>query len=231
LYVSKWLYPLGLAVGTAKDLGNFAKALMPETSADSPLFKSKDTLNEMLSISHYSKENDELFSMHHGFWGSDGNYVGIGQYGSVDGFTSHFLIVPKENLSVSVLVNTQHAFDLIYGLAPIITGHFYENAASNRIFPDSKILEGKYVNAFNNFHDIANKSLDIWDIENVERGIIKVYANGTKSFYKQIMPYVYQKNEENSDKNFSDKIYFSVDEDTQKIIKFSVFHTDFLAVS
>lgn len=145
-YWGDWLYPSGSVIGTTNDLALFANALMPKDGQTSPLFNSNETLKEMLSIS-YTPTGEELFSVHHGFWGTDGNYRGLGHTGCVEGMVSHFVIVPEENLSISVLVNDDNGVDITFGFVWLLTGNDYPEIEDKSAFPDSKIVEGEYVHA------------------------------------------------------------------------------------
>ena len=72
VYHSDWLYPSGAAVGTSKDLALFAKSLMPKEGEQSRLFKNNSTIKEMFSGSYETVDGEEIFSIHYGFWGSNG---------------------------------------------------------------------------------------------------------------------------------------------------------------
>ena len=118
-YSGDWLYASGSVVGTTSDLMKFAQELMPSENQQSKLFANNETLQELLDVS-YSSTGEELFSIHHGFWGTNGNYIGLGHTGLVDGMCSNFVIVPEENLAISVLANAQNAYDLTYNIVNLI---------------------------------------------------------------------------------------------------------------
>lgn len=223
-YSGDWLYPSGSAVGKSEDLALFANALMPKDGLKSPLFKRNETLNEMLSIS-YTPTGEELFSIHHGFWGTDGNYKGIGHTGCVDGMVSHFLIFPKENLSVSVLVNDENGWDIAFGIPWILTGTDYTEVKDKSNFPDSKILEGEYIHARTQFVNRKNSFIP-YKIKCTEKNKIIVTIGKNSQEYIQIRPYIYENITAKSGINFKSKIYFKVE--NGKVIKATIFKNDLI---
>ena len=140
IYWGDWLYPSGSVVGTCEDLSKFAIALTPREK--SPLFQKSETLEELFKIS-YTSTGEELFSIHHGFWGTDGNFRVLCHTGCVEGMVVNFLIYPKEKFSVSVLVNDENGWDIPLGVPSLLIGTDYieDNSLS---FSDTKIFEGDY---------------------------------------------------------------------------------------
>ena len=93
---------------------------MPNKGETSPLFQKKETSDELLKIS-YTSTGEELFSIHHGFWGTDGNFRGLCHTGCVDGMVANFLIFPQEKFSVAVLVNDENGWDISLGVPSLLT--------------------------------------------------------------------------------------------------------------
>ncbi len=217
VYTGDWLYPSGSVVGTADELSKFALALMPEKGENSPLFKNSDTLNEMLKVS-YSPTNSELFSIHHGFWGTDGNYRGVGHTGCVDGMVSHFLMVPDERFSVSVLTNDESGWDIAYGVASLLTGSDYEKPS--KFEGGTEIFEGDYVLART---QIANRKrdFDIIKVKSLDSNNIELKAGKNSQTYRRIGQNLFENVTAKSGKNFKAKLYFKVvDGKVEKAVTF-----------
>lgn len=230
-YSGDWLYPSGSVIGSADELSKFAMALMPKSGKKSVLFKKSSTLDKMLKIS-YTPSGGELFSIHHGFWGTDGNTRGIGHTGCVDGMVSNFVIVPEENFSVSVLINDQYAANIISGLISMLTGHDYEEIKNKSQFSDSKIFEGQYVHARTKIFDKKSPFVT-YEIKKSDKNnniLVTIGENSDPEEYVQIRPYVYEniKSISDSDVSFSNKIYFKVKDN--KVIKAVVSKNDLIPI-
>ena len=223
-YWGDWLYPSGSVIGTAEDLSLFANALMPKQDQKSPLFANNETLNEMFSIS-YTPTGNELFSIHHGFWGTDGNYRGIGHTGCVEGMVSHFVIVPEENLSVSVLVNDENGVDISYGVVWLLTGNDYQEIEDKSKFPDSKVLDGEYVHARTR---LVNRETPFvpYSIKSLENNNIMITIDSVSQEYRQIRPYVFENITAQSGVNFKSKIYFMIKDG--KVVKATIWKNDLI---
>ena len=208
-YSGDWLYASGSVVGTTSDLMKFAQELMPSENQQSKLFANNETLQELLDVS-YSSTGEELFSIHHGFWGTNGNYIGLGHTGLVDGMCSNFVIVPEENLAISVLANAQNAYDLTYNIVNLITGSNYNEIEDKSDFPDSEVLEGEYVCART---QIANRKtpFDTYKINKIDKNKISITFNNYTQEYVQIRPYVYENITAKSGQYYKQKIYFKVE--------------------
>ena len=220
VYSGDWLYPSGSAVGTANDLSKFAKALMPEKSKKSPLFKSNKTLEEMFKIS-YTPTGKDLFSMHHGFWGPNGNYSGMGHTGCVDGMVSHFVIVPKERFSVAVLVNDENGWDVAYGVTSLLTGSEYNKSRIKFDKVNTKTLEGDYVHARTRFANRA-RDFDLIHVKSLANGHdIELKLNNNPQIYRQIEPYLFENITATHGIDYKSKIYFKVKNGSvEKIVTF-----------
>lgn len=227
VYSGDWLYPSGSIVGTASDLSKFAKALMPEKNKKSPLFKNDKTLKDMFKIS-YTPTGEELFSVHHGFWGTDGNYRGIGHTGCVEGMVSHFLIVPKERFSVSVLVNDEYGWDIAYGIASLLTGSDYGKNSKKVYTTNLQTFEGEYVNARTK---IANRSkdFDIINVRKLNNNSLTLKTGNSSETYKQISPHLFENISAKGGKNYKAKIYFKIS--NGKVEKIVTFKNDLIPIS
>ena len=224
VYTGDWLYASGSVVGTADDLSKFAVALMPEKKECSPLFKSNETLNEMFKIS-YTPTNSELFSMHHGFWGTDGNYRGVGHTGCVEGMVSHFLVVPNEKFSVSVLVNDESGWDIAYGVTSLLTGSDYTESTE---FKDgTEIFEGEYVNART---QLANREsdFDIITVKSLDSANIELKVNTVSKKYRRIGQYLFENITDTCGRDFKAKLYFKVV--NRKVEKVVTFKNDLIPI-
>lgn len=225
-YSGDWLYASGSVIGCADDLSLFANALMPKDGEISPLFDSNDTLKELLSIS-YSPTGEELFSIHHGLWGTDGNFKGLSHTGCVDGMVSNFVIVPEKNLSISILVNDQDGVDISYGVVWLLTGNDYAEIEDKSDFPDSKLLDGKYVHVRTRFFNRKTPFLP-YEVQSIDKNKIQVTINGSSSYYKQIRPYIYENITDTRGINFKSKIYFKVQD--RKVVKATIWKNDLVPI-
>ncbi len=227
VYRSNWLYPSGSAVGTVKDLALFAKALMPKEGEKSPLFNSNSTLEEMFSRSYETIEGEEIFSMHHGFWGSSGSYVGIGHSGQVDGFTSQFVINPETHFAIISLANEGEAYAVTRGLAREITGSNYETPVENvSELPSSKDVVGEYFNSRGRFHG-EGEPPTVFKITSNEENIIKIDNGERTILFKQIRPYLYMDISCNQlQEEYKSKIYFTVK--NGNVIKATLIHSELI---
>ena len=227
VYAGDWLYASGSVIGSADELSKFASALMPTKDKKSPLFKKPETLKKMLSVS-YSPTGEELFSIHHGFWGTDGNYRGLGHTGCVEGMVSHFLIVPEENFSVSVLVNGENGWDITYGLAWLLTGNDYQKFDNNSKFPNSKLFEGEYVHARTKFMN-RKKPFEIMKVESIDKNTIQVKTGNISQKYIQIRPYLFENITAKGGPALKSKIYFKTE--NGKVVKGITFKNDLIPLS
>ena len=220
VYSGDWLYPSGSAVGTANDLSKFAKALMPAKGKKSPLFKNNKTLEEMFKIS-YTPTGKDLFSMHHGFWGPNGNYSGVGHTGCVNGMVSHFVIVPKERFSVAVLVNDENGWDIAYGVTSLLTGSEYNKNRPKFDKVNTKTLEGSYVHARTRFAN-RTRDFDLINVKSLENGQdIELKANNNSQIYRQIRPYLFENITSAHGIDYKSKIYFKIKNGSvEKIVTF-----------
>ena len=225
-YHSDWLYPSGSAVGTVNVFAFFAKALMPADGETSPLFNSNDTLYEMFETS-YSPTNSELFSIHHGFWGTNGNYTGIGHTGCVQGFVSHFVINPNENLAAIALVNDDYGYDISYGVINLITSFYSIQTLPYYELPDSYEVEGAFLHARDRFHNRTTPFTPYF-VKTIDKNTIEVKHGNSMQIYKQVKPYLYENISAKSGAEFKNKIYFTVSRG--KVIKISSFHNDFIPI-
>ena len=107
---------------------------------------------------------------------------------------SNFVIVPEENLAISVLANAQNAYDLTYNIVNLITGSNYNEIEDKSDFPDSEVLEGEYVCART---QIANRKtpFDTYKINKIDKNkilllLIIIRKNTFKSdrMFMKILP-------------------------------------------
>ena len=187
------LYPAGSAIGTATDAAKFIMALMPADGKNSPLFRSNQTLSEMLTTSDFY--DNGLPRNAHGFW--EGMYaVDVLEHGgNTDSFSSNFTFSKEEKLGVIVLTNQIAESGLCYGLPVLVYGE-YEAEKGAEILPDSHKLEGSYMQARQAYVGFT-KFMGV-----LMTGHLKAEDSHTFSMFdmtfKQIAPNVYQsKNEYN----------------------------------
>ncbi len=224
LYWAEWLYASGSVIGTANDLSKFAIELM-STNMKNKLFKNKETLKELLSMS-YTSGNKELFSVFHGFLGTDGNYRGIGHTGCVEGMSSHFLILPEEELSVTILINDQNADDICVGLLNLITGSDYSKTINEEL-PSIELFKGEYVKTRT---QIVNRTtpFEIMEVTVNDKNSIKLKLGNRIEIYKQIKPYIFENIDAPENIPCNKKIYFQVH--NNKVKKYVSFACDWLPI-
>lgn len=225
VYSGDWLYASGSVIGTADDLSKFAMALMPEEKKCSPLFKSNETLKEMFKVS-YNPTDSELFSVHHGFWGTDGNYRGVGHTGCVEGMVSHFLVVPSERFSVSVLVNDESGWDIAYGVTSLLTGSDYTE--STKFEGGTEIFEGEYVNART---QLANRErdFDVITVKSLDSENIELKVDTVSKKYRRIGQYLFENVTDTCGRDFKAKLYFKVADG--KVEKGITFKNDLIPIA
>ena len=226
VYRSDWLYPTGSVVGTCEDLSKFAIALMPNKGEASPLFQKKETLDELLKIS-YTSTGEELFSIHHGFWGTDGNFRGLCHTGCVDGMVANFLIFPQEKFSIAVLVNDDNGWDISLGVPSLLTGTDYDEDTSLPL-PDTKIFEGNYVHPRTQIEN-RKKYFDIIKIKSINKSNIEIRNKNETNIYKQIRPYLFENITTKNGYKLKCKIYFKVEDG--RVIKAVIAKNDIIPIS
>lgn len=216
-YTGDWLYASGSVVGNAEALSKFAIALMPAEGESTPLFRSNETLNEMFKIS-YSPTGTELFSVHHGFWGTDGTYRGIGHTGCVDGMVSHFVIVPEKRFSVAVLSNDQDGWDVVNGVVSLLTGNDYDKPSEFKGGTD--IFEGEYVQARTQFVG-RKRNFDVIKVKSLDSKNIRLSTGNNSQVYRRIGQNLFENVTAKSGRYFKSKVYFKiVDGKVEKAVTF-----------
>ncbi|MBS4202176.1 serine hydrolase [Bacillus sp. FJAT-49732] len=185
------MYPSGGLNGTAEDLAKFAAALMPKEGETSPLFKSNDTLVEMLSQSYSPHQN--MMDIAHGFWEYDGVSRGLTHGGNTASFSSNFQIVPEEQFAVIVLTNQASEVEMSYGLIKELVG-LGEITPTVEKMPDSKELEGTYITARRMHNGFLNLYYYLipYKITVESENKIKVSIAGQSAQYLQTSPYLYR---------------------------------------
>lgn len=227
-YCSAWLYPCGSVVGTIHDLALFAKALMPSQEEKSPLFFNNSTISEMFETT-YSPKGDELFSIHHGFWGTNGIYRGFGHTGSVQGFTANFVVNPLEKTASVALANDARGYDISFGAVNLVMGPYYEdNYTDTEDFPDSLIFEGLYLNSAIRHHNRTKGYLP-YKVKAIDRNNIEISVGDEIHLYKQIRPYVFENTSDKGEMYFKSKIQFKVE--NGKVTKGSMFYYNLIPMS
>lgn len=192
------IYPSGAADGTVMALAKFAIALTPENSAESPLFETAESFNEIFSKSYPSKKLKT--SIAHGFWEYQGKILSYGHGGKTSGFTSFFSVAPEERLGLAVLVNSGTETDLIYELQELIYGEMDTLNLPAITEPSSKEVIGKYLPArasYSNFLELFNY-LSTYEISSLREGEIKLTIPGHEADYVQVSPYKYDINNSSS---------------------------------
>lgn len=208
------LYPVGSVNGTAEDLARFAMALMPEDDMDTPLFDSRDTLDEMLTQTH--PMGPGLTGFAHGFIEWDGEYRGLGHGGNTAYFSSQMNFVPEERFGVIILTNTANEMDLTSGLTEALIGKRNQTTTtSSDKLPNVKEVEGVYLGArkmYSGFLDLYGY-LSLLDVKALEDNKIEMSMAGQTSTLVQTAPYVYQRTEAHGSifKYHFGKVYFDLE--------------------
>jgi len=138
------LYPAGSATGTAEDAVKFLAALVPPAGEAGVLFKSSNTLNEMLSVSYSGMEN--FPGLAHGFFEYFGPVKILGHGGNTAAFSSLFTFAPDENFALVVMTNQAGETSMCSGLTKALYGEYKEHEKTGK-FPDAKDLTGLYIMA------------------------------------------------------------------------------------
>lgn len=205
------MYPSGGINGTAQDLAEFARALMPQVKS-SVLFKNENTLSNMLAQSYAVNRN--VPGIAHGFWEYDGKSKGFTHGGNTASFSSNFHIVPEENFAVIVLTNQAGEVDLTYGLTKELVGEREVSDVKLTDLPDSKITEGKYITARqieSGFLNVYFKLMPLV-VKSVNETDIEVSLAGQTANYTQIYPNVYKLNKGHSMFIPTNVLYFSFED-------------------
>lgn len=192
-YVS--MYPSGSINGTAEDLAQFARALMPEQGGNSSLFEEDAILDEMLSTSY--SVNEHVPGIAHGFWEYAGKFRGVTHGGNTISFSSNFHVVPEENFAVIVLTNQAGESDLSYGLVKELVGEAEPVIAEN--LPDSQEVEGTFLTARRTHSGFLNVYyyLTSLTVRSTNPDEITISMGGIPATYIQTSPYVYKLSDDN----------------------------------
>lgn len=210
------LYPAGSVNGSAEDLAKYAIALMPNDTQDSPIFNSRNTLDEMLTQSYTPNEN--MLSNAHGFWEYDGKVRGLGHGGNTSTMSSNMVIVPEENFGVIILTNASGEMAITYGLVDLLIGKSETQLEASKIdLPSSKEVEGMYISArqsLSTYTELLSYIMSL-NIMATEENEIKLNFFGMEGTYTQIQPYLYQLTSSNDPyiENDYRTIYFEMGED------------------
>lgn len=220
------LYPAGSVNGTLEDLEKFALALTPSANENTPLFKKRETLDKFLTKSY--SEHKDLTSMYHGFLEFNGETTSVTHGGNTGGFSSQFLISPKERFGVIVLTNAAAEDPITNGVLDILVGKKNDDVkVNNTSLPDTRELDGHYIStrtdnksymAFNYY------MLSRFKVESIGENKIKIASPQYNLSYVQVEPYVYKLIETPETKyvfkGFSDKIHFNVKDGEVKSLSF-----------
>ena len=186
------LYPAGSAIGTAEDLARFAIALMPEQGQSGPLFKSAETLNQMLSPSY--DRSGAFIGSYHGFMRYHGEQVILshgGDYAPIN--SSHFIIVPEERFGLIFLTNAGSEFAIRSALFDLLISDHSSIVTPLSNLPDPNQISGLYVSARRsegNFTELFDY-LSLATIEVIGENRISMSYMGFEMIYEQVAPYVY----------------------------------------
>lgn len=121
------IYPAGGAIGTSEDAAKFLAALMP-VDGGNPLFKSTDTLNEMLSPSLYYDETS-IPRIAHGFFEVEYWASALEHGGNTLAFSSKFVFDPESNFGLVVMTNQFNEMVYSYGLVDKVFGNSYSSSS------------------------------------------------------------------------------------------------------
>lgn len=134
------LYPVGSVTGTIDDLQKFVQVFIDE-SQYTKLFKSRSTLDEMLSPSFYYS-NSDIPRNYHGFWTLYYDQPIICHGGNTNGFSSNVMIDLENKLAYVVMTNVAGEMTYNFLLPSLIFGTDMISNSEN-----SLNLDGFYTSA------------------------------------------------------------------------------------
>lgn len=115
------LYPAGMATGTISDFVKFARAFIPASGSNSPLFQNAETLDTMLSPSSYYGDKETPRNCH-GFWTDRFAADVLWHNGGTIGSTSYFAFDKESGTGAVILTNQSDESVYTGGLLPLIFG-------------------------------------------------------------------------------------------------------------
>ena len=121
------LYPAGSVAGTLDDFLKFAKALVPNSGEHKKLFKSKETLNEMLSPTLKYPDTD-IDYINYGLWSHEYAVQALGHGGNTRMYSSYLLFDPYTGVGLVIMTNQGSEITYNYGIPPMIFGKIGEIA-------------------------------------------------------------------------------------------------------
>lgn len=128
------LYPAGMATGTLLDFQTFAKALITENT---PLFKSDETLDKMLSPTMFYGDTDYGRSAH-GFFVTQFAMPVYNHRGNTTEFSSSLLLEPESKTALVIMTNRSSESIYNSDYPKLVFGEFKPKADDNSNVKDIK---------------------------------------------------------------------------------------------
>ncbi len=139
-YIS--LYPAGMATGTIEDFIKFGQAFLKNKGEKSPLFKKKETLDEMLSPSMFYADG-KTGRNHHGFWKDQLGVPVLWHNGGTLGSSSWFAFNPESSTGIIIFTNQRNESVYNCGLLPMAFGKYQGNTDTT----PSEDISGMYISS------------------------------------------------------------------------------------
>lgn len=218
------MYPNGGNNGTAEDLAKFAMAFMPAAGEQSPLFEKPETLETMLTQSYSSTEG--MPGIAHGFWEYPGTQRTLGHGGNTISFATNLQIVPEDRFAIVIMTNQSGESNLVHGLTKEIIGMRKQTDAVD--LPDTSEVQGEFMAARRPGYGFMNlfPYLTLMKLEPQGEDRLQVSLAGMTGSYKQIEPYLYQKESGDSALDVWPMLYAKME--GGKVEAISVYTTDYL---
>ena len=222
------LYPAGSAIGTASDAAKFIAALMPPEGSGGILFEARETLDEMLSVSHDYGLDGRAPGIAHGFWERFGAVRHVGHGGNTAGFSANMFFAPCSDFGVVILTNQMGETAITYGLLTELFGEYNAPAHSDGLenMPDARTFGSGMFLMTRTPHRGLPQTINILNIlpfSAVDENTIDIA--GVR--FVQVSPYVFQNT---FNENLLDPfafISFEVDENGNAV-RVSTFSTDMI---
>ena len=136
------IYPAGAVISTLSDMTRFAQAFVNE---DCPLFKSRETLEFMLSASDFYGDS-KIPKNCHGLWCAEYAVSAMGHAGNTTGGSANLVFDKESKIGVVVMTNQQAESLFCYGIPEMIFGRIDENPIyENAVITSKKDVSGDYV--------------------------------------------------------------------------------------
>jgi len=188
------MYPAGAMNGTVEHLAHLAIALTPPHDDPGTLFKSRATLDKMLSPSYADRK--QMRGMYHGFFRYDGIYPTFGHGGGTGGFGSELAVVPSERFGVVVLTNSVVGMTINAKILDLLLGNGSTTIQPTSNLPNAATVAGNYVlfrrhtgNVVEPLNFILGTNLRV---DAIDENTLNLNVMGMTLTYRQVEPYVFR---------------------------------------